>query len=72
MSRKAIWPHGNLIRRVVNHLEKDLGLSIYGLNADLETGQGQYGQMDYDLKRIMKLRKLLQKGGELTPPDDSR
>lgn len=55
-------PQAATIRRVVEHLEKELGLSIYGSAIDIKTGQKRFGCMDYDVTAILLLRKLVRAG----------
>lgn len=67
MSIKSIRPA--TIRKVVDYLTTELGLSVYGLNADLETGQGYFGNTDYDADDVLKLRALYMRGKELKEPE---
>jgi hypothetical protein len=45
------------IRKVVEYLENELDLSVYGPYRDLDNGKEGPGCMDYDIERILKLRK---------------
>lgn len=56
------------IRKVVNYLAEELGLSVYGHAADLDTAQGNFGCMDYDADMVLKLRGLYMQGIELEEP----
>jgi hypothetical protein len=55
------WPAEKTVARVIKHLEKDLGLSVYGRNVDLKDGQLLDAFRDYRAKDVLRLRKLVLK-----------
>ncbi len=63
---KAIKPA--TLRRVIEYMRVELGLSIYGHAADLDTGEMFGANMDYDIDAVIKLRKLFMNGDDLYDP----
>jgi len=58
------------IIKVVTYLNNELGLQVYGQNANLNTKQGEYGLMDYSPEDCVKLRAIYIRGDKLLPPKD--
>lgn len=55
-------PQNKTIRNVVKHLEI-LGLSVYGPNMDVDTGQEFCALMDYSADDVIKRRKYIENDG---------
>lgn len=49
-----IKPTPRNLKEVFEWLDS-IGLSVYGLNMDVETGQGYFGQMDYTAEEAAML-----------------
>jgi len=69
MSLKSIKPA--TIRKVVNYLQNELNLSVYGSYIDLDHAQGNYGCMDYNADDIIKLRSLYMRNIKILLPDEN-
>jgi hypothetical protein len=55
-----------VLRKVVNYIEEELGLSIYGDNLDLDAHVQYEGQRDFSANDVLQLRTLLVNGVEFT------
>ena len=58
------------IRKVINYIESELGLSIYGSNMNLDTAQGDWGCRDFNADDVIKLRALYLKNITIKHPDE--
>lgn len=50
-------PQDRTLKNVINYLN-EIGLSVYGQNTNLETGQQFPALRDYDAEQVIKFRKL--------------
>ncbi len=60
MSNKPYRPQAKTIKAVVEYLKAELGLSVYGQNVNLNSGEEYPSLMDYDADDIIKYRKLVE------------
>lgn len=63
MSIKTIKPA--TLRKVVNYLQDELGLSVYGPCVNLDSGYQYAAHMDYSADDVVKLRALFLNGGSI-------
>lgn len=73
-----IWVHGEgvpapryqlkTLRKFLEHIQS-LGLRVYGLNVDLDTGEVLGGNRDYSAEEIVKLRVLVENDYVYFPED---
>lgn len=54
-------PQARTIRAVVEHLES-IGLAVYGPCLDLDDGERQGANMDYDADQVLRYRYLHEHG----------
>jgi hypothetical protein len=68
MKRKPAAVQPKTINKVVNYLERELGLTITGPAANLVTGEMYGGEMNYNANDVIELRLFYIREGKLYMP----
>jgi len=63
MTKENYRPQNKTILKVIEYLEQELGLCVYGQNTNLETGQEFPSHRDFDPEDIIKYRNLIESDG---------